>query len=50
MYYDEAWINGVLKYRTSPDGPWYVYTTEQLYRRITELQQEVNKLRAEQKR
>lgn len=38
MYYEESWINGKLMYRTSPSGTWYVCTTEQLYRRIKELQ------------
>lgn len=40
MHYEESWINGKLMYRTSPNGTWYVCTTEQLYRRIKELQRE----------
>ena len=39
MYYEESWIKGKLMYRTTPNGTWYVFcTTEQLYRRIKELQ------------
>ena len=41
MFYEEAWIEGKLMYRTSPTGTWYVCTTEQLYRRIHELQTHV---------
>jgi hypothetical protein len=46
MYYEESWINGKLMYRTTPNGTWYVCTTEQLYRRIHELEAALKQSRA----
>jgi hypothetical protein len=38
MYYKEEIINGVLCYKTTPDGEWIAFTPEKLTAKITELQ------------
>ena len=35
MYHEEKVINGVLCWRSSPNGTWTQYTPEQLTKRIT---------------
>jgi hypothetical protein len=30
MYYEEQWIDGTFSWRTSPDGAWTAYTTNEL--------------------
>jgi len=41
MFYEEKIINGVLMYRTTPDGDWQQCSIEKMGQRIVELQAEV---------
>ena len=36
MYYEERWINGELKRRTTPKGPWHILHRYELLERIRE--------------
>ncbi len=45
MYYEELMINGVMCYRSTPNGEWRVFTVDKLHTRIAELTHECNKLK-----
>lgn len=41
MYREEKVINGILHWRSQPDGVWYQYTLQALTERITQIQKEL---------
>lgn len=41
MYYEEKVVDGVLCWRSQPDGEWTVYTAQQLTDRLIRLTAEV---------
>jgi len=45
MYYEEKIIDGVLHFRTTPNGEWFFKTASQLTETITTLRAEVESLR-----
>jgi len=44
MFYQEKVINGVLSYRSDPDGNWTPFTQEELTNTIEALTEELGKL------
>lgn len=44
MYYQEKWINGLLFFKTTPDGNWKPFSIEKYAERVKEMEQERNKL------
>ena len=46
MYYEEELINGVLMFRTSPDGDWEQCSIEDIGQRFTNAKLEIEYLRA----
>ena len=44
MYYEEKIINGVLMYRSMPDGKWMQCSIEKMGQRIIELEKRVKEL------
>jgi len=46
MYYEEKIINGVLMYRSMPDGKWMQCSIEKMGQRIVELEKRVKELSA----
>ena len=42
MYYEEQMINGVMCYRTDPDGEFTPYTLEALSQRYESMKEEIN--------
>ena len=47
MYYKEEVINGVLCFKTTPNGEWKQFTLEQLTNKIVNLKNEVSQLNKE---
>jgi hypothetical protein len=45
MYYEEQIINGVLMFRTKPDGNWQQCSIEKISQRIVEMGAEVEALK-----
>jgi hypothetical protein len=45
MHHEETIIDGILHWRTTPDGEWRAYTVEALTRRVAELKAELSELR-----
>ena len=50
MYYEEQMINGVMCYRTDPDGEFIPYTLEALSQRYESMQQAVNEATQEERK
>ena len=48
MYYVEETINGKLHYRSSPNGKWIEFSSKQLNKRITDLEEALLRMHAEQ--
>jgi hypothetical protein len=44
MYREEKVIDGILHWRSQPDGVWYQYTLQALTERITQIQRELVKI------
>lgn len=44
MYREEKVINGILHWRSQPDGVWYQYTASALTERIIQIQSELVKI------
>lgn len=42
MYLDEKLINGILHYRTDPNGEWKPYTIEELSARIVKAEKRIH--------
>jgi hypothetical protein len=42
MYYKEDIINGVLCFKTTPNGEWREFSKENLTKRIKELEEKIN--------
>jgi len=45
MFYQETFINGVLMFRTTPNGDWQPCSIEQINQRIVELKAEIKALK-----
>lgn len=45
MYYEEKIINGVLMYRTKPDGDWHQYSIEVMSKIIVDNKAEITQLK-----
>ena len=43
MYYEEKIINGIMHYRTDPNGEWRAYEIQELSRRYEEMKRWYNK-------
>ena len=46
MYYEEKVINGMLHYRSNPDGPWIQMSPERLTTMLNEARAEWQKARS----
>ena len=47
MFYIEGVVNGILCYKTRPSGKWTEFTSEELTTRVTDLEDKVRRLNAE---
>ena len=45
MYYKEEWIDGILYWKSSPDGEWHSFTMQQYKDKCLKLESEVRRLK-----
>ena len=45
MYYEEKMINGLLRYRTTPDGDWCQCGIEKISERLVKAEGKIKKMR-----
>lgn len=50
MYYAERWIDGLLHYKTTPDGEWRPFSIRMYANRIEEREKEIMCLKYEQEK